>query len=144
MSAKSRTQYRPSLCMEELEELLTYIPKTSALFAKLHVYTIKANLGLNSAAYIGMPKDTIAARLGMTAESNAIIADQVVDRAAVYQARLAQKQELAPATLSKEERFEILAAKSFNGELTLDEAAEGRALEQELYGMDMGTFPAAE
>ena len=40
----------------------------------------------------------------------------------------------------------MLAAKSFDApeSLSYEEVTEGRALEQELYGMDMGTFPATE
>lgn len=137
MAAKQE-QFRPSLTLAEIKQICDSLHCTepgSKLFHKLAVYYAKVNLGLNPPAYISTVKQTLEQKLGLDSE-----ATQSTDRAAQYQARLQQKQELAPATLSKEERFNLLAAKAFAGSITDEELVEGRALEQELYGMDMGTF----
>jgi len=137
MSSNTRAQYRPSLSLAELQELVSYIPKQSVLYSKLYIYLAKANLGLNAAAYTAEPKETIEEKLGLQ-----MAGATVVNKAAAYTALLQQKQELAPATMSKEDRFNLLGAKAMAAPPTIteEEREEGKQLEIELYGMELGTF----
>lgn len=141
MSIKQE-QFRPSLSLAEVVAICDSLSQTepgSKLYQKMIIYHAKINIGLNPPSYTSTVKQSVEQKLGLAPTEPKVSAAQ-------YQARLQQKQELAPATLSKEDRFNLLAAKSFESpeSLSAEEAAEGRALEQELYGMDMGTFPATE
>lgn len=131
-------QFRPSLSLAELKTICDSLHTTSpgsALFKKLAVYYAKVNVGLNPPAYIAAKRESVEQRLGL--EDGAT---EFIDKATVYQERLRQKQEIAPNTLTAQEQFELLASKAIAGTITEQEKEQGKKLEEELYGMDMGTF----
>ena len=102
MSAKQE-QFRPSLSLTEIAAICDSLNVTepgSKLYQKLVIYHAKINIGLNPPSYVATGRKTLEQKLGLDSPSDA---SPPIDRAAVYQARLAQKQELAPATVSKEE-----------------------------------------
>jgi len=128
MAATKQEQYRPSFTLSELEDFLLFLPETCPTYNKLAVYVYKVKMGLNAAAYASAPKVSLV-------ESPA------------YTARLQQRAELAPTTLTAEDRYNLLAAKAMAAVaedrttwLTEVEIEEGKRLEQELYGMELGTF----
>lgn len=136
--AKRQEQYRPSFTLAELLELLEYIPAKSALKTKLTIYVAKVSVGLNAAAYISEPKQSLEDKLGFSPVSP--VSGGVAKNAEAYMQKLQIKQQIAPESLTPEDRFNILAQKAISGEITAEERIEGSQLEQELYGMDMGTF----
>ena len=127
-------QYRPSFTLAELKEVVSALPQNSALRNKLALYIAKINFGIKAPAYIAEGKQTVEESLGFT--------PPVKDTGAKsYMERLQAKASLSQDILSPEERFNLLAGKAAEGEvLTPEEKEEGQRLEQELYGMDMGTF----
>ena len=127
-------QYRPSFTLAELKEVVSALPQNSALRNKLALYIAKINFGIKAPAYITEGKQTVEESLGFT--------PPVKDTGAKsYMERLQAKASLSQDILSPEERFNLLAGKAAEGKvLTPEEIEEGKRLEQELYGMDMGTF----
>jgi len=136
-----QAQYRPSLSEAEINQLLEYIPRQSPLYKKLAVYQVKINVGLNVPAYIKtgeQEKNSIAARLGLigTATTPAEHAEQQRQEAQ----KIEHKALFAPQLMSSADKYTYLGNKALAGTITEEEKAEGRALELELYQMDMGTF----
>jgi len=141
MAATKQEQYRPSFTLSELEDFLLFLPETCPTYNKLAVYVYKVKMGLNAAAYASAPKVSLVESLGGE------LPEKKAKDSAAYTARLQQRAELAPTTLTAEDRYNLLAAKAMAAVaedrttwLTEVEIEEGKRLEQELYGMELGTF----
>ena len=138
---RPQAQYRPSLSSAEISELLEYIPRDRPLYKKLAVYQIKINIGLNTPSYLKTGEQEARSKLallGGTSEFSSPVNHAREQR--IEQEKLEHKALFAPQLLSSADKYTLLGNKALAGTITEEEKAEGRALELELYQLDMGTF----
>ena len=125
-------QFRPCFTYLELSQLLSELSPNSSLYKKIAKFKYKVDVGVNAVAFSTAPKQTLEQSIGAAPESNIGYAAQL--------AKLESKAQHSPQLLSSEDKYNLLGAKALAGTLTEEEKAEGRALELELYQLDMGTF----
>ena len=132
LMSKKLDQYRPCFNYLELTELVSLLPQSHPLFLKLSMFKYKIDMGLNAPAFATAPRQSLEQSIGAEPENNIGYTAQL--------AKVQSKANYAPQLLTAADKYELLGNKAITGTITEEEKAEGRALELELYQMDMGTF----
>ena len=136
---RPQAQYRPSLSADEIARLLGYIPQSDPMYRKLSIYQVKINIGLNVPSYLKTGEQEARSRLAQLGG----VMEKPVNHAReqeLEQQKLEHQAKFASQLMSRADKYTLLGNKALAGTCTEEEKAEGRALELELYQMDMGTF----
>lgn len=137
-----QAQYRPSLSAAEIDTIISLLPRDSTVYKKLAMYQVKINIGLNVPAYIKTGEQqakSVAAQVGLVQEDSDGENSPEQNHAMMI-AKLEHRAQFAPQLMSPADRFELLGAKAIAGTASAEEIEEGKKLELELYGSNMGTF----
>jgi len=136
---RPQAQYRPSLSADEIARLLGYIPQSDPMYRKLSIYQVKINIGLNVPSYLKTGEQEARSRLAQLGGVTERPANHAREQE-LEQQKLEHQAKFAPQLMSSADKYTLLGNKALAGTCTEEEKTEGRALELELYQMDMGTF----